>query len=406
MIDHICARIPFDASVVITDSEGRYGIVGIDLHDLEINLASRSVARLDDGTISAQALYHPYESVPTSFTGMALKVHLDSAHWPCVEIKASPAKILQGHNVFGSDCIESGWFEMLGYLYMAYPILIGVLYVQGAEIQHIDVTYSCRMKDQDTANKVLDYLSRVRNGQTRLSKKRFDSSIYWGGQTSRLINHKCYLKHDEYIHQFAEYKKLAAKNDKAAQRVVDVMSDERLINFTVGLMRFESRVKKRWLERNQVPTNVYELIKFQRKYPNLLQKIWLKATKSIFEALRGHTMKLTDRDSVEAKIYSVFDVVKDNGRVCHRRSKAVFYFYKDLIEYGYDGCKKRYSSSTFYDRRDDLLSCGFSLSYLQNLETEEKDNVIPFVKLIEIDFNQQLPEWFVPPVSQFNFKIA
>ena len=51
-------------------------------------------------------------------------------------------------------------------------------------------------------------------------------------------------------------------------------------------------------------------------------------------------------------------------------------------------------------------SIGFSKAYLQNLHTEKANNIIPFVKLIEIDFNQQLPEWYVEPNSQFNYKIA
>ncbi|MFX8389434.1 phage/plasmid replication protein, II/X family, partial [Acinetobacter baumannii] len=50
--------------------------------------------------------------------------------------------------------------------------------------------------------------------------------------------------------------------------------------------------------------------------------------------------------------------------------------------------------------------CGFSKAYLQNLHDEKSSNIIPFVKLVEIDFNQQLPNWYEEPVSQFNYKIA
>ncbi|MFH4122272.1 phage/plasmid replication protein, II/X family, partial [Acinetobacter baumannii] len=85
---------------------------------------------------------------------------------------------------------------------------------------------------------------------------------------------------------------------KAAMRVVNIMSDSRLINWTVGIMRFEARLKKRWLERAGIPTNLFELIRFQRENPEILQALWTKATHSIFEALRGQTMKLTDDKSV------------------------------------------------------------------------------------------------------------
>ncbi|MGS5666941.1 phage/plasmid replication protein, II/X family, partial [Acinetobacter baumannii] len=147
---------------------------------------------------------------------------------------------------------------------------------------------------------------------------------YWGGQTSRLVNHKCYMKHDEFIAQFEEYKMLAKKNDKSAQRVVDVMSNQDLINWTVGLLRFESRLKKRWLERNGIPTNLFDLIKFQRSNPNLLQTLWNKATHSIFEALRGQTMKLTDDTSVLEAIERSEVVMTKSGKVSQTKVRNLF----------------------------------------------------------------------------------
>lgn len=406
MLDHLCINIPFDASHITCDSEGRYAFVDFDIHNFEIALASRSVHRNDDGSISANALFHPYESLPTHYTGMAVKVFFDSYYEPYVQIKASPAKLLQGHNVFGSDNIEQGAMEMLGYLAEAYPVLMSMLYVPGAWLSHIDVTYSARLKDQATAKKVLDFLSNVSNGQTRLSNKRFDSSVYWGGQTSRLVNHKCYLKYEEFLAQFEQQKILASKNDKAAQRVVEVMSDIRLINWTIGLARFESRLKKRWLERNGIPSNLFELIKLQRQQPNLLQTLWTKATSNIFDALRGQTMKITDDSSVYQAIESSPIVVTKSGKVSPTKVRNLFAAYCLIREKGLQEIKEKYSTRSFYRIVEDLCECGFSKAYLQNLHDEKASNIIPFVKLVEIDFNQQLPDWYQPPVSQFNYKIA
>lgn len=406
MLDHICINAPFESSFFSVDSEGRYFFVDIDLHSIEIPLASRSVHKNDDGSISAAALFHPFESVPTHYTGMAMKVFFDSSFEPFVQIKASPAKLLQGHNVFGSDNIEQGAMEMIGFLHEAYPLLARMLDWPRAWVSHIDVTYSARLKDQNTAKKVLDFLSNVSNGQTRLSNKRFDSSVYWGGQTSRLVNHKCYMKHDEFIAQFEDYKMLAKKNDKAAQRVVDVMSNSDLINWTVGLLRFESRLKKRWLERNGIPTNLFELIKFQRSNPDLLQTLWNKATHSIFEALRGQTMKLTDDTSVLETIERSEVVMTKSGKVSHTKVRNLFAMFCLIREKGFDEIKNNYGKSQFYNLISQLCECGFSKAYLQNLHDEKASNIIPFVKLVEIDFNQQLPNWYEEPVSQFNYKIA
>lgn len=401
MLDHICINAPFESSFYSVDAEGRYFFVDIDLHSIEIPLASRSVHKNDDGSISAAALFHPYESVPTHYTGMALKVFFDSGYEPYVQIKASPAKLLQGHNVFGSDDIEQGADEMIGFLHMAYPVLTRMLDWNRAWVSHIDVTYSAKLSDQTTAKKILDFLANVSSGQTRLSNKRFDSSVYWGGQTSRLVNHKCYLKHDEFLSQFEELKQLAKKNDKSAQRVVDVMSDSRLINWTVGLLRFESRLKKRWLERNGVPTNLYELIAFQKANPDLLQTLWTKATHSIFDAMRGQTVKLINDESVLEAISNSPVVVTNSGKVSQTRIRNIYSTYCLVREHGLEKLAEMLPKPTFYRHLSELCECGFSKAFLQNLHDNKAKNVIPFMKLVEIDFSQQLPEWYEPPVSQF-----
>lgn len=399
-------NIPFESSFYSVDAEGRYFFIDVDPHSLEIPLASRSVHKDDEGQISASALFHPFESVPTHYTGMALKVFFDSAYEPYVQIKASPAKIMQGHNVFGSDNIEQGAFEMLGFLDVAYPLLSRMLDVPRAWVSHIDVTYSARLKDQDTAKKVLQFLSNVSNGQTRLSNKRYDSTVYWGGQTSRLVNHKCYLKHDEFLAQFEEQKQLSKFNNKSAMRVVEVMSDSRLINWTIGLARFESRLKKRWLERNGIPTNLFELIKFQRNNPNLLQTLWTKATSNIFDALRGQSMKLTNDTSVLKAIECSEIVLTKSGKASPTKVRNLFAMFCLIREKGMTEVKTTYGKTQFYKHISDLIACGFSKAYLQNLHDEKASNIIPFVKLVEIDFNQQLPDWYEEPVSQFNYQIA
>lgn len=406
MNDHICINLPFSDQYVVCGQDGLYAFIDFDPLCMDIPLASRSVHMNLDGTLNASALFHPYESLPTHYTGMACKIFFDSSYWPYVQIKASPAKLLQGHNVFADITLEQGAAEMLGYLHMAYPVLCEKLDISKAWVSHIDVTYSARVKDQHTAKQVLEFMSRVSNGQTRLSNKRYDSTTYWGGEASRLINHKCYLKHDEYLIQFDAQKQLAKKNDKAAMRVVEIMSDIRLFNWTVGLLRFESRMKKRWLERNGVPTNLIELIKFERENPNLLQTLWIKATSSIFDALRGQTMKITDDSSVYRAIETSEVVLTKSGKPSQTRIRNLFAMYCLIREKGLDEIKSNYGHSQFHNLVKQLCECGFSKAYLQNLHDDKAKNIIPFVKLVEIDFNQQLPEWYVPPVSQFNYLIA
>ena len=116
MLDHLCINAPFESSFYSVDAEGRYFFIDVDPHSLEIPLASRSVYKDEDGEIHNSALFHPFESVPTHYTAMAMKVFFDSSYEPYVQIKASPAKLLQGHNVFGFDDMGLAVEQMLYYL--------------------------------------------------------------------------------------------------------------------------------------------------------------------------------------------------------------------------------------------------------------------------------------------------
>lgn len=401
MLDHLRLAIPFDASLVSTVSD-THALVGVDLHDLGINLAARSVERMPDGKLSAQMLFHPYESLPTSFTGMAVKVFADGNYWPFVEIKASPAKIMQGHNVFGSDSIELGAFEMLGFLAESYPTLFGMLYVQGTEVRHLDVTYSARLPDEKLVPQVINFLSNVSSGQTKpTADKKFQTTAYWGGVHSRLIQIKLYGKLSEFMSQLEDYKKLAKRGDSVAQRVVDVMADPRLLQWTNALLRLEARIKFRKLERLGIPTKLFDLIVYQKANPDFLQTLWANATAPIFSALAGQTMKLLDDDSVYEQLCTTFKKTTASGRVSLTKARNMFGFYCALREHGCQTMKTRYSSTQYYDLISDLMLAGFSKAYLQNLNTENKSNIVPMIRFLQVDFSAQQPDWYVEPVSSF-----
>ncbi|ENU4057344.1 TPA: DNA replication protein, partial [Acinetobacter baumannii] len=73
-----------------------------------------------------------------------------------------------------------------------------------------------------------------------------------------------------------------------------------------------------------------------------------------------------------------------------------------LETHGFDVMKSRYSETRFYAYFKDLMLAGYSKAYLQNLHIESKNNVIPFIKLVEINFENQVPDNFKEPVSTFN----
>ncbi|EOT7470570.1 phage/plasmid replication protein, II/X family, partial [Acinetobacter baumannii] len=56
----------------------------------------------------------------------------------------------------------------------------------------------------------------------------------------------------------------------------------------------------------------------------------------------------------------------------------------------------------YYQYMADLIAAGYSKAFLQNLHVESKSNIIPFLKLVEINFENQVPSNFVEPISTFN----
>ena len=112
-------------------------------------------------------------------------------------------------------------------------------------------------------------------------------------------------------------------------------------------------------------------------------------------------MKALDHDTVFAKICSQFDTFTKSGRLSQTKSRNIFNFFCALEIHGADVLKKKYSEAQYYRYIKDLRSCGFSKAYLQNLDSESKNNVIPFIQLVKIDFQNQLPDWYVEPKARF-----
>ena len=112
-------------------------------------------------------------------------------------------------------------------------------------------------------------------------------------------------------------------------------------------------------------------------------------------------MKALDHDTVFSKICTVFDTYTKSGRLSQTKSRNIFNFFCALEIHGASTLKTKYGKSQYYNYMSQLTECGFSKAYLQNLDSESKNNVIPFVQLVKIDFQNQLPHWYEEPVSRF-----
>lgn len=416
MLDKIDQRIFFKPEYYLGNERDGY-VLTRSLLDLGLTTVhSRGVYKNTEGKICNSILYHPFETLPTSFTGMAFKIYHegmkvgkgdDSRYYPpYIELKCSPAKILQGHNVFGSDNIFHGAMEMLGWLYMSNPKLTEMLDLDNAVVLCLDVTYSARLANDDQVNKVLDFMRNVTSKHIRKSTKVrcFENTVYWGSERCKRLARKLYGKNVEFHKQLKEQILLANKNDKNAMRVVQVMQDSRLQEWTKGVIRLETGMKAYWLDEQGLPLKLFDLIDYQDKNPNFLQDLWLKANAEIFKTLEGEFMNVTNDEDVFNLLANTYQVYTKSGKLSLTRPRNLKRFYDDIRQYGCDALKKRYSKAQYSRYMADLIDAGIPKAVLQNLHDQKDNNVIRFVELLKIDFGKQVPDWYEEPVSTFDFR--
>jgi len=109
--------------------------------------------------------------------------------------------------------------------------------------------------------------------------------------------------------------------------------------------------------------------------------------------------------NVYIQIFKAFKKEIPAGTVSERKARNVERFYYDLEKFGYEEMKSKYSPSQFRNLIAALKKCGYSLVYLQNLHVQSTNNVIPFINMFEMKFEEQLPPNFIEPISTFSHQL-
>jgi II/X family phage/plasmid replication protein len=404
MLDRLHFFIPFSAAHCTIDhmDNTRFGDgdrLSVDLKALDVRLVG-SVSYTESGLPLVEDLRHPYESVPSSFSGMALKVFPQSCGKrvsPGIELKASPAKLLQGHNVFGSSCIELGFVTMCELLAQAYPQLASMLDFQWSQLISLDATYSARLPNEATCYQAIAAIQGISSGQTKPSGDRYTTTAYFGSKASRSKRIKVYLKAPEVE---AEIKRLTSDRSESSKRMLEVMQDPRLLAWAQNLVRLEVTVLKRWLENREIPYNLVHLIKAQRDYESpeaFLEYLWLEATADLFKAFQGQTMKVITDDKVRDNLLETYTTHTAAGKPRTAIPLSAFRTYRMLRDYGWEEAKDSMGTSTFYRHIEMLTACGVSKASLQKLNDSQVNNIVPLLRFVSVDFSQQRPTWYEEP---------
>ncbi|HAF6043978.1 TPA: DNA replication protein [Salmonella enterica] len=417
MIDLLQLSIPFKSEHVITvlSADERSGYY-IDLEEIArrtgLRLTARDVEFEISGDLQVTGLSHPYESLPSHFASLAMKVHQGSnLAPPRVELKASPAKLLQGHNVFGPTDVALCLEALLVPFCMSMPLLADFLDFEETYIAKIDCTFSARLKTINQTRQVMDCLRNVSNGQTKATKstrsQTYDSTMYWN-ETSNSVRRKAYLKGQE-LQADSDRCKMAlrrAPNDESLKRRIKVLSNPDLIEWAALLVRFEVSLFPRKLYDLNIPVKIFDLITYQREYEkdgrNLIYDMWCAGFNELFESFKGTVMNIYDDEKIFKLLKSVYYSVTPKGNISYSKAQRVFGFYRRLVNEGYDEVFKTLPRRSFYNNVSELISAGISKSQLQNLQPDKQNNVIPLIELIKVDFSQQYPDWYTEPASPYN----
>ena len=285
------------------------------------------------------SLRHAWEVIPSSLGSLAMKVFfnpeskLDPDPW--LEIKGSPAKLIQGHNVWGSEHLGRSAYRMIEVLFEAYPSLFSELDQGTWTVAQVDVTYHSRARSPTEATQFINALQHVSKGQTK-ARSGYNGTAYFGKRNSRLRSIKVYDKYAEVL-AYLEHERRRGDPQKVARHF-----SAELIEWTKGMIRWEATVKTRWLERRGYPTALHELAKvFDPRV------VWRACLEDLFEALEGQDMRLrTDEDVLEALKGRFHTLNTRTGKLSYGAAMAAYRTYRAIKAEGWDQVKEVTTSST------------------------------------------------------------
>lgn len=321
--------------------------------------------------------------------------------WPHVRLKASPAKLLQGHNVFGSESLKQGALQMIALFQQAFPKIYQNLNLAAAEISYLDATYSA-VVESNFYRKTIYRLFGSLADRRILTQNRYDNYLLIGSGSEHK-RQKIYSKYQEFMYDLE-----CAKKANDVERI-KVLSDKKLQDFALPRMRFEGTIGRREMKRLGIPTLLSDFLNYSDWYESIYnhtvcKRIWDICFKKLFDQVEGHTMKKTDDESIKLRIDAEYIKVRSDGRFCKRRANAVFKTYRDIKHEGYAQLASE-DNKTFYRNVNFLIDAGISKAFLKSLDPHKpNENVVPIIELIKVDFSNQRPDWYVEPVANYTDK--
>jgi II/X family phage/plasmid replication protein len=337
---------------------------------------------------TTHSLRHPWESIPSSFSGLGFKVFFNPSNSiqpnPYIEITGSPAKLAQGHNVFGSDSLRDCALVLAGVLFTAYPQIADALDMGSWDVCEADITYFSRADNPMTAQMFIRSMQSMSKGHTK-SRDGYSTTSYFGNKKSRYKKIKIYLKYEETLNIIDDIKK---KGDKL--NLISTVYQPRLLEYAKNMIRWELTVKKAWLTKiaGFKSTLLTDLVKIWDS-----TSIWEEGMKELLSILEGEEMYIHNDQQVLNKLRQKYATVSKSGLLSYGAATSAYETYLAIKERGYTQVKLLKSKATMSRHLKMLTGIGFSLGELQNIRVNNSAVVIPLKRYSVVNFQSQLPEW-------------
>lgn len=398
MIDMIKISVPFFDQYT-NKLESGHADFDMTLLMRDLGMSLEGAIRYENGKAIHERLRHKFESLPSYFASLAYKVCRDDLRgYPYVAIQGNPAKLLTGHNVFGSDNPELCTFAVIEAFTFAFPELSEILDWYHGTVDFVDVTYTARLENNHLAQQALNVLKNISYGQMKVTECNHESTVYWNKGSQHLVR-KAYLKAPELQKRITELTRKLAKerHDHYAEQIKQLTSEE-VAAMAEGAIRFETRLYGRWLRDKGVHCAIG---KFTEYTSEKMTELWQLAFQPVFKSFEGATVNAQDHTQVLNNLRITHQRVTAKGNISYSTAESLYDFYLAIVRDGYVTTKSRIaerSRATWKRKQDALLEAGLSLAQLMQF-TGEQQNVIPLVRLINIDFGKQLPDSWQEPLS-------
>jgi II/X family phage/plasmid replication protein len=403
MIDMVAISVPFLRKFV---TESVSGASFIDdrtlLERFGVDLSGQVSWDAQSNRFSFTQLHHKFESLPSSHATLAFKIinGTDFKAQPYIKIVGNPAKLLQGHNVYGPDNLELSVMAVIQAFCFGDHNLTGYLDWEHACVDYLDLTYTAHVANQQQAQQCLDMMRNIKVGQTRpWYDDTYMSTIYFNKGSELRVN-KVYLKLLELDAQINKLtRKFALTKYEHFRRQLEEINRPEVREFATGALRFEARLYRQWLNNQGLPTAVGLITdpELQKTDPELIPRLWRSAFQDIFKSFDGATMNTYDTASVLDGLKLAFGKETPSGAMSFAKANRLFGIYRNIMTDGFERTKSGYPRNTWGRYMKDLNHAGLSLAQLMNL-TGEHSNVVPFIKMINVDFSKQLPADYVEPL--------